>query len=113
MLKYYPDRYKAQEMCDKAIDAFLSTLKFVPYWFVMNKMLEKLDNVEFYNDDIDLDDIDSNNVTFFSDGIRLFTIDLNYINLDDDNFEEDDPGNIDLVRLITWHNRFKQCIKDY
>ena len=34
MLKYYFDRYKTQEMCDKAVDVFLTTLKFIPDWFV-------------------------------------------------------------------------------
>ena len=30
MLNYSLDRYKTQEMCDKAADAFVPTLKFVP-----------------------------------------------------------------------------------
>ena len=30
LLKYFLDRYKAQSMCDKAADAFLPTLKFIP-----------------------------------------------------------------------------------
>ena len=33
-LKYCLDRNKTQEMCDKAIDALLPALKFVPDWFV-------------------------------------------------------------------------------
>ena len=36
MLKYFLDRYKTEEICDKATDAFLSTLKFVPVCFVIN-----------------------------------------------------------------------------
>ena len=32
--------FKTQEMCDKATDAYLPALKFVPNWFVTNKMLE-------------------------------------------------------------------------
>ena len=87
MLKYCLDGYKTQEMCDKAVDAFLSTLKFVPDWFVENEMLGKLENVLFSNDDTDLDVIDSDIVTFFSHVIGLNNIDLNNINLDDDDFE--------------------------
>ena len=34
MLKYCVDRCKTQEMCDKAVDAFLRTLKFVPDSFL-------------------------------------------------------------------------------
>ena len=30
MLKYCLDKYKTQEMCDKAADDFLPALKFVP-----------------------------------------------------------------------------------
>ena len=65
-------------------------------------MLEKLDNVVFSNDDMDLNDID-----FFSDGMIVVTIDPNYISLDDDYFDEDNPISIVPVRLIAWCNRFK------
>ena len=58
-------------MCDRAVDAFLPTLTLVPDWFSTSTMLEKVDNVAFSNDDIDLDDIVSNIVTFFSDGIVI------------------------------------------
>ena len=44
MLKYCLDRYKIQEMCDKVTDAFLSTLKFAPDWFVTNKKIKNLDD---------------------------------------------------------------------
>ena len=57
MLKYCLDRHKTQEMCDKAVGVCLPALKPVPDWFIMNKMLEKHDNVAFTNDDIDFDDI--------------------------------------------------------
>ena len=36
MLKFPLDRYKNQEMCDKAVDDSLLILKFVPDWFVTN-----------------------------------------------------------------------------
>ena len=42
MLKYCHDAYKAQEMCDKAVDDFLVALKFVPFWFITSKWLKKL-----------------------------------------------------------------------
>ena len=47
-------------MCDKAVDVFLGTLKFVPDWFVTSKMITKLDDALFFNDDIILNE-DSNN----------------------------------------------------
>ena len=32
MLKHCLNRYKTQELCDKAVDNFLSILKFIPDW---------------------------------------------------------------------------------
>ena len=54
-------------------------------------MFEKLDNFVLSNDNIDLDDTKSGIVTFFSDDLILVTKDLNNINLDGDNFDENDP----------------------
>ena len=79
------DWYKTQEifhkvvlqepLCDKGVDAFLLTLKFVFRSFVTNKMLEKFDDVVvFSNDDVDLNDIYSDIVTLFSDGTGINTI---------------------------------------
>ena len=42
MLKYCLDRYKTQEICDKAVDFYLPSLKFILDWFVTSKMIEKL-----------------------------------------------------------------------
>ena len=50
--KYSFDKYKTQDVCDKAVDAFLPALKFVPSWFVTTKIIEKPDNDN--GDDIDL-----------------------------------------------------------
>ena len=72
-------------------------------------MLEKLNNIVFSNNDVDLDDIDSDIDTFFSDNMGLVNIDLNNINRDGNNFDEDDPETIIHVGLMAWHNRFKQC----
>ena len=41
-LKYCPYRYITQEMCEKAVDAYLLTSKFVPDWFVTPKVLKIL-----------------------------------------------------------------------
>ena len=59
MLKYCRHRQKTKEICDKAVDTFMSALKFVPDQFVMNKVIEKLDNAVFSNNDIVSGDIDS------------------------------------------------------
>ena len=39
-------------MCDKVVDNFLPTLKFVPDRFVINKMIKKLYNVLFTDDNM-------------------------------------------------------------
>ena len=39
-LKHCHDRYETQEMCNNnVVDDFVSTLKFVPDWFVTSKMI--------------------------------------------------------------------------
>ena len=94
-------------MCNKAVDAFLLTLKFYPDWFNTNKILEKINNLLFSNDDVDLGDIDSDIVTFFSHDMGLVTTDLNNINHDSKNFDENDRETIIHVRFMAWHNKFK------
>ena len=80
--------------------------QFVPDWLFTNKILEN--DVAFSNDDIDLRDIDSGIVTFLSVEIGVITMDFNNINLDDDNFNEDDLETIIHVRLMAWSNRYNQ-----
>ena len=53
-------------MCNKDVDALLPALKFNSDYFVANKMLEKLGNVLFSNDDTFFVDVDSDAVTFFN-----------------------------------------------
>ena len=35
--RYVSDQWKGEQMCDKAFDDCLATLKFVPYWLVTSK----------------------------------------------------------------------------
>ena len=108
MLKYCLDRYKTQEMCDKAVDNFLSALKFVPDWFVKSKMIKNPDDAIFSNDIFFFDE-DSGNVTFSSNKMGITSVDLNTANLDNVNSDEDDPQTIINFRLMVWLNRLKQC----
>ena len=39
-------------MCDKAVNDLVAALKFISYWFVTSKVLEKLGNALHANDDI-------------------------------------------------------------
>ena len=105
MLKHCSDKYKTQKMCVKAVDSYLLTLKFVPYWFVMSKMLEKLDNSVFTNEEIFYHNVDFNIITFLANDMGFNTTDLININQDDD-FDEDDSETLNHVRPMAWRNRF-------
>ena len=87
-------------MYDKVVVDFLPALKFVPNWFVTSKMIKKLHNTLFTDDDILFFDGDSVSVTYFSDELGILSVDINNINLDDVNFYEDDHETIIHVRLM-------------
>ena len=106
MLKYCLDRYKTQGMRDNAADAFLWMLKFISDWFVTNKTVEKLGDIEFSSDDTVFDNVDSD-VTFFNDDMVLVNTDLYNVCLDEVNFDDDDPEAIIHARLIVQCNRYK------
>ena len=38
----------------------------------------------------------------------ILSIDLNNINLDDTNYDEDDPETIIYIRLLAWHIKFEK-----
>ena len=86
MLKYCYDRYQTQEMCDKAVVAYLPALKLVSNQFFTNKMLKKLDGAVFSNNKKVFADVESNVVIFFRNNMDLNYIHLNSINFDDHNF---------------------------
>ena len=44
----------------------------------------------------------------FSDEMGILSIELNIINLDDSNFDEDDPETVIHGTLIAWRNIFEQ-----
>ena len=107
MLHYCLDRYKILEICEKAADACLPALKFIPDWLVTYKMFKDLDNTVFFNKIIDLDNDDCDNVTFFYDNcyITLSNVfmSLANINLNDVN-TDDDLDTINLVKLTACCN---------
>ena len=82
-------------MCNKAVDASLLALNVVPDWIVTNEMIKKhSDNTIFVNKD-------SANNTFLC-------VDLNNINLDHNNFNEDDAKVIIHLILVAWYNKYEQ-----
>ena len=71
VLNHCFDRYKTQEMCDKAVDDFLPASKHVLGCFVTSKTITKLDELLFANDDTLFLHDDTHNVTFFSDEMSI------------------------------------------
>ena len=99
-LKYCHDSYKAQEMCDKAVDDFLPALKFVPNWVVTSKLIRKLFTA-LYSD---------NNILHFNEdsGDAVFACNNMGINHDDINYGENDPETVTHIRLLAWHIKFEK-----
>ena len=108
MLKYCHDKYITQKMCDEVVDDFLPTLNFVPDWFVTSKMIKKLFTALHGDENILYFDEDFGNVVFNCNEMGILNIDLHCINLDDNNFDEDDPDTIIHVRLLAWHIKFEK-----
>ena len=98
MLKYCVDRYKSRKMCENVADACLPALIFAPYWFVMNKMLEKFYDTVFSNVDI----------VFVDEDIVFVFVDFGNTNLDYVALDEADPDIIIQVRLLAGPNKYKQ-----
>ena len=92
-----------------AADNFPAALKFVLHWFVTSKTIKKLftdfyadENILYFNED-------SSNVVLNYNEMGILNIDFNCINLDDNNFDEDNPYTIIHVRLLVWGNKFEKC----
>ena len=108
LLRYVPDQYKTQQMCDKAADDYLAALKFVPDWFLTSKMIKKLFTALHADENILYFYEDSSNAVFNCNEMGSLNIDLNCINLDDNNFDEDDSDTNISVRLLAWHTKFEK-----
>lgn len=50
MLKHCLDKYKTEEICDKAVDLCIPELKFAPVWFATSKTIENPVSAVFCND---------------------------------------------------------------
>ena len=104
---YCPDKYITQNMWDEAVDGFLAALKLIPGWFVTSKMIKKPFNAVCIDENILYFSEDSANIVFNCNGIDILNIDLNTINLDND-FDENDPDAIILIRTLAWHIIFEK-----
>ena len=91
--KYCYDRYKTQEICNKSIEDFLPASKFVLDWFVTSKMVQKLFTALYADDNTLFFDEYSGNITL-GNQMGILSVGLNNINLDDTNYDADDPKSI-------------------
>ena len=89
-------------MCDEVVDDCLAALKLVLDWFVTGEIIKKLFTTFYADKYILYFNEGSGDAVFNCNGAGIFNIDLNNINLYN-NFDEDDPDTIILIRLLAWH----------
>ena len=70
-------------------------------------MTEKIYTALYVDKNILYFDEDSGDVVFRCNEMGIFSIDLNNIN-HDNNFDDDDPDTVILIRLLAWHIKFKK-----
>ena len=87
-----------------------SSIKIVRDWFVTIKMIKRLLAAVYAAENILYFNKDSSNVVFNCNGMGILNIDLNNINLDDTNYDEDDPDTIILIILLASHTKFEKGI---
>ena len=69
-------------------------------------MIKKLFAALYANENILYFNEDSGDAVFNYNEMGIANSDLNNISLDD-NFDEEDPDTVILVRLLVWHTRFE------
>ena len=95
-------------MWDEAVGDSLAALKLIPDWFVTSKMIKNLLASLYADENMIYFDEDSGNVpTGINNGTGILNKDFNNINLDN-NFEEDGPDTIILIRLFAWQIKFEK-----
>ena len=99
LIVYCPDIYKTQRMRDEAVDDSLAALKLIFDWSDKSKMIKKPYTSLYAEKNILYFNKDSGNVVFSCNKMSILNIDLNNINLDN-NFDEDNPDTIIFVRLL-------------
>ena len=72
------------------------------------KLLKKLFTDLYADENILYVNEDSSNTSFNDNEIGILNLDLKSINLDDNNFYEDDPDTIIQVRLLAWNIKFEK-----
>ena len=95
-------------MCDNDINDSLALLKFLPDRFLTNKMFKKLFTTLYGDENILYLNKNTRNVVFTCNTMVFLNIDVNNINLDN-NYDEDLPDTIILIRLLAWHVKIENA----
>ena len=107
LVVYCPDNYKSQIMCEEAVYNCVAALKLVPDWFLLSEIIKKLFTALYVDESILYFNEGSCDTLFNCSGMGILNIDLNKINLND-NFDQDDPDTIFVIRLLAWHIKFEK-----
>ena len=59
------------------------------------------ENILYFNEDFA-------SATFCENVMGILSVNLNNINLDDTNYEEDDPDTIIIIRFLAWHIKIEK-----
>ena len=94
-------------MCGNVVDNSIAVLKLILDWFLTSKMIKKLFTALYGDKHILSFNEGSSNVLFNCNGMGILNIDLKKINLDN-NFDEDDPDTIIVIRLLACHIKFEK-----
>ena len=107
LIAYCLDKYKTQRMCDEAVDDCLAAVKLIHDWFFTIKMIKELFTALYADENILCFREDSGVVVFSCNEMGILNIDPKNIHLDN-NFDEDDPDTIILIRISAWHIKFEK-----
>ena len=105
---YCPDKCKTQNMYDEAVDDCLEALELIPDWFVTSNGIKKRFISLYSDDNILYFNKGSDNAVFSCNEMNILNIYLNNINLDDTNYNKDNPETTILIRLLVCHSKFKK-----
>ena len=108
-MRYVPDQYKIQPVCDIAVDDCLAALKFVAEWLVKSKMIKRFFTTLYADENILYFNENPSNTVFNCNGVGILNIDLNNMNLDNTDYEEDDSDTINYsYQTLAWQIKFKK-----
>ena len=89
-------------MCNKAVDDFLTALKFIHNWLATSKIIKKcLTALYAYGNIISFNE-DSSDAIFFCNRLSILITYLYNINLGNTNYDKDDPETIIHIRVLAW-----------